>query len=126
MNDPLQAALAEIVKRTLTGVDASVSFLSDQLPEVIQQVLMWQIVSKGILTLVFIGLTVLFFLGARYGAQEYQKIPSDGGCFAIYLISFCGIPIVSIFGMFCFMSMLKALIAPKLFLIEYITQQLAR
>ena len=37
MNDKLQEALVEIINKATTGIDNTVSFLSDQLPDVVQQ-----------------------------------------------------------------------------------------
>lgn len=42
MNEQLQQALAQILNRTVEGIDAGTQFLSAQLPDVIQQLLIWK------------------------------------------------------------------------------------
>jgi hypothetical protein len=53
MNDQLQNALVAIINKAGQGVDAGVSFLQAQLPDVIQQLLLWKLVAS---LLVFIAL----------------------------------------------------------------------
>ena len=41
MNEQLQQALVKVIEKANSGVDASISFLSDQLPDVVHQLLTW-------------------------------------------------------------------------------------
>lgn len=43
MEEQLQTALAEILSRATQGIDAGTQFLSAQLPDVIQQLLLWKL-----------------------------------------------------------------------------------
>lgn len=52
MNEELQKALSELLGKANSGIDAASGFLSAELPEVIQQLLMWHGVFNFILFLV--------------------------------------------------------------------------
>jgi len=41
MNEQLQTAVVEILNRAISGIDASVDFMQAELPEVIEQLLLW-------------------------------------------------------------------------------------
>ena len=54
MNEQLQEALAELLGKANNGIDTAGNFLASELPEVIQQLLMWHGVKS--LTLCFLVL----------------------------------------------------------------------
>lgn len=56
MNDQLQAALAHVIGKTISGIDASVTFLQAQLPEVVQQLLLWKLVASALLFLLAVAM----------------------------------------------------------------------
>ena len=74
MNGQLNTALVAIITKVTSAVDASVSFLQAELPDVIHQLLMWKLV-ESLLTLVIpivtlaISLT-LFLWGIRYNDRK--------------------------------------------------------
>lgn len=43
MNEQLQVALAQLLGKTIGGIDSSVAFVQSELPDVIQQLLMWYV-----------------------------------------------------------------------------------
>lgn len=49
MNEQMQEALTEIIKKASGGIDASISFLSREIPDVVQQLLLWNVVKSGLL-----------------------------------------------------------------------------
>ena len=116
MNDELQKALSEIINKTLKGVDAGVSFLQQELPEVIQQLLIWHAVESALLCLTLFLASLLCAWGAKKiwvfgkaegcGAEGFALIPGAiGVAFAAFAINTT--------------TWLKILIAPKLYLVEY-------
>lgn len=116
MNDDLQEALAEILNKTTQGVEAGVGFLQRELPEVIQQLLVWHMVKSAV--------TCLFFLTATcalaYGTARMWKwcLSEDDG--SQVLCVFPGLAVlVSGYLTLASNSWLQILIAPKLYLIEY-------
>ncbi|CAM0104874.1 hypothetical protein MYOV072v1_p0059 [Vibrio phage 207E29.1] len=58
MNEQLQGAVAQILERAISGIDSSVDFMQAELPEVIEQLLLWYAVSNVIYTL--LGLFILY------------------------------------------------------------------
>lgn len=70
MNEQLQQALAHILNRTVEGIDASTQFLSAQLPDVIQQLLLWKFIHHLALAVV----PMLVLAAAVYAAYRLTKI----------------------------------------------------
>ncbi|KKN08860.1 hypothetical protein LCGC14_1052290, partial [marine sediment metagenome] len=62
MKEELQTALAELISKTLSGVDAGKEFLTAEIPDVLSQLLMWYGVSNFIESV--IG-AVLFGIGFK-------------------------------------------------------------
>lgn len=73
-NAQLQAALADILSRASNGIEAGAHFLSAQLPDVVQQLLIWKLVSY-LIPMVVAGLALIAVLIA--GWKLYQKFLSD-------------------------------------------------
>ena len=48
MNEQLQKALVELIGKASNGIDASVSFLSAEIPDVIHQLLLWYAAKSAI------------------------------------------------------------------------------
>ena len=46
MNEQMQQALIKIIEKANSGVDASINFLGDQLPDVVHQLLTWGLLSS--------------------------------------------------------------------------------
>lgn len=57
MNEQLQNALIDIIGKVNSGIDASVSFLSAEIPDVLHQLLMWYAVKSAIECIV--GLVII-------------------------------------------------------------------
>jgi len=113
MNEALQA----ILEKTLTGIDASVSFLSAQLPDVIQQLLWWKFTEH--LTYFIIGLLIIigYVVGVvkvyrRVYDEEYKAMVALTSLFFGVLVSLLCVCILNL-------TWLQILIAPKVYLIEY-------
>lgn len=117
MDNELQKALAQILNKTVSAAEAGVAFLQKELPEVIQQLLMWKAVESAIYFLT--ALVVLWFcFYAIRKVWAYSKTPSGGGSEA--MIMFPGVAAgFSVWGMLQHTDWLKILIAPKLYLIEF-------
>ena len=59
MNEQLQKALVELIGKASNGIDASVSFLSAEIPDVIHQLLLWYAAKSAIEF--FVGVIILAF-----------------------------------------------------------------
>ena len=138
MNEQLQAALAEIITKVSNGADSAVAFLSGQLPDVVQQLLMWKLVAncaEGVIALLVLAGAAKFFMAFKKGYDlgcetEKGNFFHDGSSFspitthamiialfiggAVFISSFVFVESLFHVTQICF--------APKVYLIEYVTQ----
>lgn len=126
MNEQLQQALTAILNKTMSGVDAGVSFLSAEIPDVIHQLLLWKIVSNSLLTL--FGFCLLFAShrlirrALRNQAEEAAKgwaLQQDGRYIAPYILGGISGLVGCIISIGNGLNALQIWIAPKIYLIEY-------
>jgi len=123
MNDQLQQALATILNNTINAVQAGVSFLSEQLPDVIRQLLLWHAVRSGVFFTLYLVLSIVCaVLGYKGIKKALSDDSSDGD--TDFIIFLCGG--ISLVGSVIFMCLvfhtiewLQIIVAPKLYLIEY-------
>lgn len=122
MNDQLQAALLAMLGKTVNAVGAGVDLLSAELPEVIRQLLLWRATESFMFFIV--GLALMFFT-ARNVRRFYAMTQTDNsydidphfaciGCVMGFLVGIC----MSL----CCLDWLQILIAPKVYLVEYVAR----
>lgn len=141
MNEQLQKVLADIIAKVTSGADAVVEFSKQQLPEVLQQLLVWHFISNLLsfiipLILLTISLTVSIRFWIKVPKQESRD--KDDRCpwiadeyrdrahklyFKYWLPGYV-LPAVSfILGLVTLFNSnliwLKIVLAPKLYLLEY-------
>ncbi|QGT52243.1 TMhelix containing protein [Vibrio phage MZH0603] len=135
MNEQLQQALAELLNKTLNGIDAGAALLQAELPEVIQQLLLWYAV-KGVVHFVFGLFIICLFCFIVYKAVTSK--PKDGssnifwpkcsfskdvefnfGWVCVFGFSAPFIFVSGLYNMADIMDSLQILVAPKVWLIEY-------
>ena len=141
MNEQAQQVLADMLERALSGVDAAVEFSQAQIPDVVEQLLMWHMVESLLSCLAAACAALCSFALFRKGAAS-QKIAreaykngeqwtrfsnsSSGLTSHAYDFKASGVAfyvpaslmaLVSPF--FISTTWLKILIAPKLYLLEY-------
>lgn len=136
MNEQLQNALVDMLTKVTSGMDTATAFLSAELPEVVQQLLVWKLAehsAKLVFALVFLLCALLFFI--RF-AREYQRGATTGegnffhdgttyspvtsqGIIGSVLFAILSIPAVL---SLCsnVLTILQIWLAPKIFLIEYV------
>lgn len=123
MNEDLQNALAELVNKATSGAEQAGEFLASELPEVVEQLLMWYAVKSALLCLLSI---IILWSCVRFvkKAKDYvndSSIDPHGTGVPIYLVS-GGIHfvafLVAILELFN-LQWLQIWIAPKIWLIEY-------
>jgi len=125
MNEQLQSALADILGKTLNGIDAASSFVVAELPDVIQQLLFWYAVKSFIFTVAGVLMWSLPFISYRKLNEWHKKdkvLDKD-------LFIDVGFPVALIFvAVFCMswflfdLDWLQILIAPKIWIIEYVSE----
>ena len=129
MNEQLQLAISTLIKTSLNAIDKGTTFLSNQIPEVLQQLLLWKATTS------FIKFSYgIFIIGGIFAWLIYQykywvtivedhwgskvrRIEGDKGPVALLNILLF-IPLL--YGShFISLTWLQIWIAPKLYLIEY-------
>lgn len=130
MNDQLQQSLSKILEQAVSGVQAGVSLLSAELPDVIHQLLMWKMIESLIWCIGGIAFTVVairWFVknlgrGKEVGRKHKPTLTHDEfGNLAPWLPVLI-FPLASIVTIACIainITWLQILIAPKVYLIEY-------
>ena len=129
MNEQLQLAVSTLIQTSLNAIDKGTTFLSNQIPEVIQQLLLWKAIAS------FIEFSSgIFIIGGIFAWLIYQykywtttvtttwgekkvRLYAEAGPFSLLNI-FLIIPLL--YGSSCInLIWLQIWIAPKLYLIEY-------
>lgn len=126
MNEQLQQALTAILNKTMSGVDAGVSFLSAEIPEVIQQLLIYKMVSACIFMAVGVAMIVGAYKMTERGIKNYKE-ESEKGIFREdemrFILPFFAAVILWFFGVILIAANVETVIqiwlAPKIYLIEY-------
>lgn len=142
MNEQLQSAVTKILERAISGIDSSVEFMQAELPDVIEQLLMWYAVKGALLSLIgFILITLslvivvksfkskpemtdnfkssVLWVRGSYTWNRDEVVARDEACFLIGLCSLA----MFIIGILMFstnlMEPIQILVAPKIWLMEY-------
>jgi hypothetical protein len=127
VNQSLQNALALIIEKAVSGMDATVGFLSEQIPDVIQQLLMWQFAYHLIWGLVLTIGTIVFAVITIKWCRNLWRISDsrndtgEAAVFATFFTLFSNAVGIKLFfdGFDDLLLALKIYIAPKIYLIEY-------
>lgn len=122
MNEQAQQALANLLSMAVDGLNGAVEFSKAQLPEVVEQLLMWHMAES----LISFVLGILFMVAFPWGmfkvhkAIQEEKIDDVLYAIAIPLAvaGFSGGFVATAEGL----EWLKIMIAPKLYLLEYAAQ----
>lgn len=127
MNEELQKALGELLNKANNGIDTAGEFLAAELPEVIQQLLMWHGVYNFVVFcvgVILISSSIPLFVKAAkgrlteghwaYAKSAYDEMSFLGLC--AFMFSVCGFAIGAAIINF---QWLKIWIAPKVWLLEY-------
>jgi hypothetical protein len=118
MNEQLQAAVTELINRSLVGIDKAVDFLNAEMPDVVRQLMAWHFTVSlvqflaGATGLVFIWVGFKVFLVKTKGKNTIDDL-----VFVTTIPS--GLSILPVVLMFTSLDWLKITIAPKIWLIEY-------
>lgn len=133
MNDQLQQSLSQILDQAVSGVQAGVSLLSAELPDVIHQLLMWKMVES----LILCAGGIIFTVGALRCFAKNSGIGKEVGTngtkykatlthdergdiapwIPVLIIPLASIAVIA--SITINITWLKIWIAPKVYLIEY-------
>ena len=126
MDDKLQEALGELLNKANNGIDTAGAFLSEEIPEVVSQLLLWH----GVYNLIqFIVGVILLTIGITLSSKIAFNIPTkghwshnhcDNDISATGFISLLG-ALFSLIGGLIYINFiwLQIYLAPKVWLLEY-------
>lgn len=124
MKEELQIALTELLKKTNNGLDSVGDLLATELPEVIQQLLLWH----GVKSFIFF-ISALFFavfsyrvIKAKIKEMELQDEELIDRPDLVASGAFTGIGSIVLIARCVNLEWLQIMIAPKIFIIEYIAK----
>ena len=119
--DTLNASLAVIIQKATAGVETGVNFLSEQIPDVIHQLLIWKLAANlfwFVICVVFATILFIFAYKLFKSGCKQSKYDSHGYYFGSCILGCLG-TLPTIAGLICFTEALKIWLAPKIYLIEY-------
>lgn len=126
MNEQLQQAVAVLIQKSISAFEAGAGFMSEQIPDVIHQMLLWHAVYGALMfsigALIIIAWVVF---DVKIGKKAWMAAkPNDysEGDFVVYyvlLLSVVRLVVVVVSVHFLNLSWLQIWIAPKAWLIEY-------
>lgn len=132
MNEEAQKILMDLLKKATNGIDSAVAFSQQQIPDVINQLPVWNVVSSIIYQVTSLAfIFVVSFIAVKLVRARHEKKPwtrersidmaSESYILAIFVTTIGGglIVIVAITTFFNNFDWLKIWLAPKLYLIEY-------
>jgi len=125
MNDDLQKALAEILNKTTQGVEAGVGFLQRELPDVVQQLLIWHGIRSAFYFLIAVVVSgalakIAFTLWDAGKAYTTKNLWDEGKGWRFFGAAVSGVfALLTGFIAINTLAWLQILLAPKLYLIEY-------
>ncbi|EFX6666099.1 hypothetical protein EJG50_12835 [Shigella sonnei] len=143
MQEEANKILVDLLKKASDGIDSAIAFSQAQIPDVVHQLLVWNMVDSLIKTLIAISTIplVFWFMKKQYQKVEIGKFDDEGWSWdkgktkykptmiweSDGRLSGFVLPLVAVFILwFSFiisvvanMTWLKIWLAPKLYLIEY-------
>ncbi|MGL5219625.1 MAG: hypothetical protein ACRC8G_09125 [Plesiomonas shigelloides] len=146
MNEQMQEALTEIIKKASGGIDASISFLSREIPDVVQQLLLWNVVKSGLLFAIGlmllcaavvlwrakIGMSKSDAREAYKNGEPWTRFGGNGSVTSIEYNAIMALPeygknripaaalmILGLIWLTSNLGWLQIILAPKIWLIEY-------
>ena len=122
----LEQTLVDTINATKQGITAGIDFASNQIPDVIQQLLMWKLAENILFAFVFV-LCIIFYLVVMTKAWNIYQAKSERERNEGFLVLFGAFGGVFLFIMPAIAlvvhlkEILQITIAPKIYLIEYVS-----
>ncbi|MDE9443427.1 hypothetical protein KKJ13_17965 [Xenorhabdus bovienii] len=106
--------LSELIGKALSGMDGLIGFGKDQLPAVIEQLMLWQLWVNGLVFILFLTLTLL--AGYLWKKATESAIYNEP---LVYLLLFGAVCALGFVSLRCVFTVVQITVAPKIWLIEY-------
>ena len=117
MNEELQKALGELLSKANNGIDAASGFLVAELPEVIQQLLMWNMFHSVTWGVLLLG-GFLFSVWATIKLTKWV-LSEVGEALPVLIFPIAGCVVLALKSIDYLFIALQIYIAPKVWLLEY-------
>ncbi len=110
-NNNVENAVVEIINKAIQGIDSTTDFLLSEIPEVIQQLLMWHFAKSLALCVLFFSLSIVV---AIYLFKALKESTNSELIFILFCFLAIFVPVTLLNN-----SWLMIWITPKVWLIEY-------
>lgn len=128
MNEQLQQAVAVLIEKSIRAFESGADFMADQLPEVVQQLLMWHTVlsaMKAVGAVLIVILLIVATFKAWKWAKSYKGHTDAWFVFAMFSVIGWGVFLPGA-GFLWNLTWLQIWVAPKIFLIEYAARMVTK
>ena len=120
MNNELQEALTAFLTKSLDAVEKGVNMAGEQIPLVLQEIIQWQVCWSivGVIGLLLLIAVMLYFCRFFYVKNETENRYSEAGIISFFFglgALACVVPLA-----FVLFDLIKALVAPRLVIIEFL------
>ena len=137
MNESLQKAVAVMIEKAISGVEAATNFLAAEIPDVVHQLLMWHMVKSAVVCAIGVMLIPCSVLILKWAfkdpvldeenSNKYRKaykatvVYDTDGKVTPSVVPVCTVSAFPVIIGFCMLNIewLQIWIAPKVWLIEY-------
>jgi hypothetical protein len=118
MKEEIMKQLTPILENTKDSILKAADILKEQVPQVVNEIYCWEFVVSLIGFIIGIVLLIVTYLGIRAAIRYYK---TNNECVGPEAMLFCFPIIIGIIFICDGISWIKILVAPKLFLIEYVS-----
>jgi hypothetical protein len=108
----LEQTLVDTINASKAGIEKGIDFAQAQIPDVVQQLLVWKLTAALVMTAV----CILVIIGCLLAIKKWFE-QSEG---AIIVPTCIIIPFAFLIGLYSALDAIKIYLAPKLYLLEYV------
>lgn len=124
MNEQWEKVLSSLITKVTTGADAVIQFGSEQLPEVLKQLLIWNFTYSLLLWVISLSILIgyLWWMSVKWKWWMHNKATtsmSTDNLYSIITFIWSILAFPSLIMFFSNLDWLKIWVAPKLYLLEY-------
>lgn len=119
MNKELEQCLTQFINKALDVANKGIDTAGEQIPLILQEIIYWKvgISAFSIVSIVLIYIAMLFMMRKLYKYGCHKKNDYVDASIGIAIVS----SVFSLFGFFIFApDLIKALVAPRLVILEYL------
>lgn len=124
MNEQWEKVLSSLITKVTAGADAVIQFGSEQLPEVLKQLLIWNFTYSLLLWVISLSILIgyLWWMSVKWKWWMKNKATtstSTDNFYSIITFIWSILAFLSLIMFFSNLDWLKIWVAPKLYLLEY-------